>query len=208
MRLAEKNGFTKAQWQDPKFNLLATLGFTKKQVREANDVICGTQTVEGRLGLQGGHLSVFDCANRCGRKGKRFIHHMGHIKMMAAAQPFISGAISKTINLPNEVNIKDIEEAYRESWQVGLKAVALYRDGSKLSQPLNTSSEDDTADDQDIDTLKHEAAVGVEGRWKWGSWRWRMPRLRPAVEPDCREDCGASVAPAAAGHAGGTHAQV
>ncbi len=155
-RLAAKNGFTRAQWQDPKFNLLRTLGFTKKQIREANDVICGSQTVEGAPHLLPEHLPVFDCANRCGHKGQRFIQHMGHIRMMAAAQPFISGAISKTINLPNEVNVADIEEAYRESWKLGLKAVALYRDGSKLSQPLNTSSDDDTSDDAEIDVLKAE----------------------------------------------------
>ncbi len=131
-------GFAKEQWQKPKFNLLRALGFSKKQIREANEVICGTQTIEGAPHLKAEHYAVFDCANRCGRKGKRFIHHMGHIRMMAAAQPFISGAISKTINMPNEVSVGDIEEAYMESWKLSLKAVALYRDGSKLSQPLNT----------------------------------------------------------------------
>ncbi len=152
-------GFTIAQWQEPSFNLLRALGFTRRQIREANDVICGSQTVEGAPHLKDEHLAVFDCANRCGRKGKRFIHHLGHIRMMAAAQPFISGAISKTINLPNEVNTADIEEAYRESWKLGLKAVALYRDGSKLSQPLNSTSDDDASDDADIDALKVEAAA-------------------------------------------------
>jgi len=155
-------GFASAQWQDPKFSLLRALGFTKKQIREANDVICGAQTIEGAPHLRDEHLPVFDCANRCGRKGKRFIHHMGHIKMMGSAQPFISGAISKTINLPNEVNIGDIEEAYRESWRSALKAVALYRDGSKLSQPLNSTSDDDTSDDKDIDAMKVEAAAACK----------------------------------------------
>lgn len=159
-------GFTKAQWQDPKFNLLQALGFTKKQIREANDVVCGSQTIEGAPHLKDEHLSVFDCANRCGRKGKRFIHHLGHIRMMAAAQPFITGAISKTINLPNEVNIGDIEEAYRESWRLGLKAVALYRDGSKLSQPLNSTSDDDAAEDQEVEALKLEAAPAAESESK------------------------------------------
>ncbi|NNM84214.1 MAG: adenosylcobalamin-dependent ribonucleoside-diphosphate reductase [Phycisphaerales bacterium] len=152
-------GFTTAQSQEPSFNLLRAMGFTRRQIREANDVICGSQTVEGAPHLKDEHLAVFDCANRCGRKGKRFIHHLGHIRMMAAAQPFISGAISKTINLPNEVNTADIEEAYRESWKLGLKAVALYRDGSKLSQPLNSMSDDDASDDSDIDALKIEAAL-------------------------------------------------
>jgi ribonucleoside-diphosphate reductase alpha chain len=143
-------GFASSQWQDPSFNLLRALGFTKKQIREANDVICGSQTIEGAPHLKDAHLPVFDCANKCGRKGKRFIHHMGHINMMAAAQPFISGAISKTINMPNEVSIGDIDEAYRESWTKCLKAVALYRDGSKLSQPLNSSS-DEAADEAEGD---------------------------------------------------------
>ena len=152
-------GFTPEQCQSPQFNLLKALGFSKKQIREANDVICGSQTIEGAPHLKPEHLSVFDCANKCGRKGKRFIHHMGHIRMMAAAQPFISGAISKTINLPNEVGVPEIEEAYRESWRLGLKAVALYRDGSKLSQPLNSTADDDAADDAQVDLLKAEAAA-------------------------------------------------
>ncbi len=152
-------GFAAEQWRNPSFNLLRALGFTKRQIRQANDIICGCQTVEGAPHLKEEHLSVFDCANRCGRKGKRFIHHHGHIKMMAAAQPFISGAISKTINLPNEVSIGDIEEAYRESWKLGLKAVALYRDGSKLSQPLNSTADDDAADDAELDALKVEAVA-------------------------------------------------
>ncbi len=155
----QRLGFAKSQWQDPKFNLLRALGFSKKQIRDANEYVCGTQTIEGAPHLKEEHYPAFDCANRCGRKGKRFIHHSGHIRMMAAAQPFISGAISKTINMPHEVSVGDIEEAYLESWKLSLKAVALYRDGSKLSQPLNTSSDDDTADDQDIDALKQETVT-------------------------------------------------
>src|SRR6185295_5336453 len=96
----QRLGFAKDQWQSPKFNLLRSLGFTKRQIAEANERICGTQTIEGAPHLKPEHYAVFDCANRCGRKGKRFIHYMGHVKMMAAAQPFISGAISKTINMP------------------------------------------------------------------------------------------------------------
>jgi len=157
--LVARLGISAAQAKDPKFNVLRFLGFTKRQIREANDYVCGSQTIEGSPLLKDEHLAVFDCANRCGRKGKRFIHHMGHIRMMASAQPFISGAISKTINLPNEVNIGDIDEAYRESWKLGLKAVALYRDGSKLSQPLNSTADDDAADDQEIEALKIEAGA-------------------------------------------------
>jgi ribonucleoside-diphosphate reductase alpha chain len=152
-------GFAREQWQKPTFSLLRALGFTKRQIREAGDVICGSQTIEGAPHLKPEHLPIFDCANKCGRKGKRYIHHMGHIRMMAAAQPFISGAISKTINLPSEVGVGDIEEAYRESWKLGLKAVALYRDGSKLSQPLNSMSDDDAADDSEVEALKTESAL-------------------------------------------------
>ncbi|MDI3340933.1 MAG: vitamin B12-dependent ribonucleotide reductase [Sphaerobacter sp.] len=133
-------GFTPEQWQQPGFNLLRELGFTPQQIAEANDVICGMQTVEGAPHLKPEHLPVFDCANKCGKHGQRFIHHMGHIRMMAAVQPFLSGAISKTINMPHEVTVEDIEEAYMASWRLGLKAMALYRDGSKLSQPLSTAN--------------------------------------------------------------------
>jgi ribonucleoside-diphosphate reductase alpha chain len=141
-------GVTEAEWKDPKFNLLRKLGFTKKQIDEANDHICGRGTVEGAPHLRDEHLPVFDCANKCGKTGKRFIHADGHIRMMAAAQPFISGAISKTINLPNEATIEQIKAAYRLSWELGLKANALYRDGSKLSQPLNVKSDEEIDDDE------------------------------------------------------------
>ncbi|HVS72632.1 MAG TPA: vitamin B12-dependent ribonucleotide reductase [Phycisphaerae bacterium] len=158
----QRLGFARDQWQKPGFNLLRELGFSKRQIREANEIICGSQTIEGSPHLKEEHYAVFDCANKCGRKGQRFIHHSGHIKMMAAAQPFISGAISKTINMPNEVSVGDIEEAYLESWKLSLKAVALYRDGSKLSQPLNSVSDDDASDDQDVDALKQENAAGCK----------------------------------------------
>ncbi len=152
-------GIEPQRWRQRSFNLLRALGFNRRQIREAGEMICGTQTVEGAPHLKPEHLSVFDCANKCGRKGQRFIHHLGHIKMMAAAQPFISGAISKTINLPNESSVADIKEAYRESWRLGLKAVALYRDGSKLSQPLNSTADDDAADDAEIEALKTESSA-------------------------------------------------
>jgi ribonucleoside-diphosphate reductase alpha chain len=142
-------GFTPEQWSKPGFNLLRSLGFTWQQIEEANDVICGMQTVEGAPHLKEEHLPVFDCANACGRHGKRFIHYMGHVKMMAAVQPFLSGAISKTINMPNEVTVQDIEDSYMESWKLGLKAMALYRDGSKLSQPLSAVSDSSHEDDDD-----------------------------------------------------------
>ncbi len=121
--------------------LLRRLGFADGEIEAAEREICGRMTVEGAPGLRNEHLSVFDCANRCGRDGVRFIHHMGHIRMMAAVQPFISGAISKTINMPNEVTVADVREAYVTAWQLGIKAVALYRDGCKGSQPLSTRGE-------------------------------------------------------------------
>ncbi len=135
-----KLGFDKDKTSQPGFNLLKALGFTEEQIATANHIICGSMTVEGAPHLKDEHLPVFDCANKCGSIGKRFIHHNGHIHMMAAAQPFISGAISKTINMPNEATVEEIKGAYLESWKLGIKANALYRDGSKLSQPLNTSS--------------------------------------------------------------------
>ncbi|MCH9844841.1 MAG: vitamin B12-dependent ribonucleotide reductase [Alphaproteobacteria bacterium] len=131
------------------FDILTALGFSKAQINEANRVICGTMGIEGAPALQEKDLQVFDCANACG-SGKRFLSAEGHIRMMAAAQPFISGAISKTINMPNHATITDCQKAYQLSWELGLKANALYRDGSKLSQPLMSSLVSDV--DIDINT--------------------------------------------------------
>ncbi|HVX49821.1 MAG TPA: vitamin B12-dependent ribonucleotide reductase [Chitinophagaceae bacterium] len=137
----ERLGFTADQYNDWNFDLLDALGFTDEQIDAANDYVCGTMTVEGAPYLKVAHLPVFDCANKCGKKGQRYIHAHGHIKMMAAAQPFLSGAISKTINLPHEASVEEIADSYLLSWQLGLKACALYRDGSKLSQPLSNKSD-------------------------------------------------------------------
>jgi ribonucleoside-diphosphate reductase alpha chain len=134
-------GFKAEDYNNFEWNLLEALGFTDEQIEEANIYICGTMTVEGAPYLKDEHLAVFDCANKCGHIGKRYIHHSGHIRMMAAAQPFLSGAISKTINLPNEGTVEEISDAYLLSWKLGLKACALYRDGSKLSQPLSNKSD-------------------------------------------------------------------
>jgi ribonucleoside-diphosphate reductase alpha chain len=134
----KKLNLSKEQISSWDFDMLSSLGFSKQEIATANDYVCGTMTVEGAPFLKHEHYPVFDCANKCGKKGTRFIKTMAHIKMMGAAQPFISGAISKTINLPNHATIDDIKNAYMESWKLGLKANALYRDGSKLSQPLNT----------------------------------------------------------------------
>ncbi len=137
----QRLGFEPAQYYNFEWSLLEALGFTEEEIEAANNYVCGTMTVEGAPHLKDEHLAVFDCANRCGKKGQRFIHAHGHIRMMGATQPFISGAISKTINLPNEATVEEIADAYMLSWQLGLKACALYRDGSKLSQPLSTKSD-------------------------------------------------------------------
>ena len=137
----QRLGFTPAQYTDFTWSLLEALGFTDEQIEAANTYVCGTMTVEGAPYLKDEHLPVFDCANKCGNIGQRYIHAHGHIRMMAAAQPFLSGAISKTINLPNEATVEEIADSYRLSWELGLKACALYRDGSKLSQPLSNKSD-------------------------------------------------------------------
>ena len=126
----------------PEDDVLRKLGFTDAEVEQSNDVLCGRMTVEGAPHLKDEHLAIFDCANKCGKHGERFIHWMGHIKMMGAVQPFISGAISKTINMPAETTVDEIKEAYWQSWKLGVKAVALYRDGCKASQPLSTKTSD------------------------------------------------------------------
>jgi ribonucleoside-diphosphate reductase alpha chain len=145
----QRLGFKPEQYFDFEWSLLDALGFSDEQMEAANDYVCGTMTIEGAPYLKDEHLPVFDCANKCGKKGERYIHAHGHIRMMAAAQPFISGAISKTINLPNEANVDEIADSYLLSWQLGLKACALYRDGSKLSQPLSNKSDTKKKDDAD-----------------------------------------------------------
>jgi ribonucleoside-diphosphate reductase alpha chain len=133
----------------PDFDLLAEIGFLKRDIEAANEYACGAMTLEGAPGLDPKHLPVFDCASPCGRKGKRYLSVDSHIRMMAAAQPFISGAISKTINMPNEASVEDCKQAYMLSWRLALKANALYRDGSKLSQPLNAQLLADDEDEQE-----------------------------------------------------------
>jgi ribonucleoside-diphosphate reductase alpha chain len=136
-----KLGLTDVQLTEANFNMLKALGFTQEEIGAANDYCCGTMTVEGAPHLKAEHLPVFDCANRCGRIGQRYIAVDAHIRMMAAAQPFISGAISKTINMPADATLEDVKSAYLFAWKSMVKAVALYRDGSKLSQPLSASTD-------------------------------------------------------------------
>jgi ribonucleoside-diphosphate reductase alpha chain len=150
----KKLGFTAEQYNASDFNVLRGLGFSRKQIAEANEYICGTMTIEGAPYLKKEHYPIFDCANKCGATGERYIHAHGHIKMMAAAQPFLSGAISKTINLPNEAKVEEIKDCYDLSWTLGLKANALYRDGCKLSQPLSTKSDTKEEADEKLETVE------------------------------------------------------
>ncbi|MCX6809472.1 MAG: adenosylcobalamin-dependent ribonucleoside-diphosphate reductase [Candidatus Berkelbacteria bacterium] len=152
------------------FDLLSQLGFSKDQIREANEYICGIMTIEGAPLLKDEHLAVFDCANKCGQYGKRFIAPRGHLKMMAAVQPFLSGAISKTVNMSNEVTVEDIEKTYLESWKLGIKAIAIYRDGSKLTQPLNAKKDNE-------EKAQVEKEIVIEYR----PIRKRMPKQRSSV---------------------------
>ena len=155
-------GFTDAQLNDYSFNMLEALGFEKDAIEAANTHVCGSMTLEGAPHLKDEHLPVFDCANVCGRIGKRFLSVNSHITMMAAAQPFISGAISKTINMPNSATVEECGEAYMLSWRLGLKANALYRDGSKLSQPLSSGLIDDIEDDDEAaETLDTPVAAAA-----------------------------------------------
>ncbi|MDA7424328.1 vitamin B12-dependent ribonucleotide reductase [Thalassococcus lentus] len=143
-------GIPEAKLNDPTFDLLRHLGFSKADIDAANDHVCGTMTLEGAPHLKEEHLKVFDCANPCGKKGKRFLSVDSHIYMMAAAQSFISGAISKTINMANDATIEDCQQAYELSHSLGVKANALYRDGSKLSQPLAAALVEDDEEAQEV----------------------------------------------------------
>jgi ribonucleoside-diphosphate reductase alpha chain len=158
-------GISAEDLASPMFDLLAALGFSRREIEAANIHVCGAMTVEGAPHLKAEHYPVFDCANPCGRTGKRYLSVESHIRMMAAAQPFISGAISKTINMPNDATVEDCKSAYLLSWKLALKANALYRDGSKLSQPLNAQLIADEEDEDDgIDAfLEKSAAARVTG---------------------------------------------
>jgi ribonucleoside-diphosphate reductase alpha chain len=188
----ERLGISRQEFERPGFNLLAKLGLSRKDLDEVNDWIVGRMTVEGAPHLKPEHLPVFDCANRCGSIGQRFLAPMSHVKMMAAAQPFLSGAISKTVNLPNEATVDDISEIYLEGWKLGLKAVALYRDGCKSSQPLSTNdnanTDKTTADEKTPAAAEDVARTPVaakpavmpmeEGARPPASVRHRLPKKR------------------------------
>ena len=158
-------GIPMAKLNDPTFDMLRHLGFTRADIDAANDHVCGTMTLEGAPHLKEEHYHIFDCANPCGKKGKRYLSVNSHIFMMAAAQSFISGAISKTINMPNDATIEDCQKAYELSWSLGVKANALYRDGSKLSQPLAAAlveDDDEAAEVLETGTPQEKAAVLAE----------------------------------------------
>jgi ribonucleoside-diphosphate reductase alpha chain len=152
-----------ARLNEPDFDLLAALGLSKADIEAANTYVCGAMTLEGAPYLKPQHLPVFDCASPCGRNGRRFLSVESHIRMMAASQPFISGAISKTINMPNAATVAECQNAYMLSWRLGLKANALYRDGSKLSQPLNAAWLADDADAAE-DTAERIVAAAPAAR--------------------------------------------
>ncbi len=175
-----KLNLTEKQLNDPTFSILEFLGFSKTEIVAANDYVCGTMTIEGAPFLKQEHYPVFDCANKCGKKGLRYISPDGHINMMAAAQPFISGAISKTINFPNSASIDEVKDAYVKSWQLGIKAQALYRDGSKLSQPLNTAVEEDDFVEEIIEAKEKVDLVRVAEKivHRYIAKRRRLPDRR------------------------------
>lgn len=160
--LVDTLGIPKERLQHVDFDLLSHLGFSAKEIRLANDYCCGTMTVEGAPDLKTEHYPVFDCANRCGQIGQRFIPFEGHLNIMAAAQPFLSGAISKTINMPREATVDAIERVFHRAWELGLKAIAVYRDGSKLSQPLSILVDElEEADMEDRDETSEQTNGGV-----------------------------------------------
>jgi len=182
----ESLGFTEAQLNDPDFNMLEALGATEEDAEAANDYICGTMTIEGAPHLKLEHLPIFDCASRCGRKGQRFINHMAHVRMMSGVQPFVSGAISKTVNMPSTATVNEISEVYLSGWHHMVKAITVYRDGSKLSQPLNISSYQDLdevvmlGNEDDLDETKgpREVQERIIERVYHRSERRMLPKRR------------------------------
>ncbi|MEM7138192.1 MAG: vitamin B12-dependent ribonucleotide reductase [Myxococcota bacterium] len=190
----DRLGIAADVYNKPGFHLLRHWGVSDKAIAEINDVVIGRMTVEGAPHLRAEHLPVFDCANRCGKIGERFLEPMAHVHMMAAAQPFLSGAISKTVNLPADSTVEEVEQIYKEGWKLGLKAVALYRDGSKSSQPLNTA-DDSTDEDEDADTevrakdANATVAAAVpqrEGLTPPATHRQRLPKKRRGFTQEAR----------------------
>ena len=178
----ERLGIDGDKMSQPGFNLLKHLGFSTAEINEANDVIVGRMTIEGAPYLEEAHYPVFDCANRCGRIGERFLAPLAHVQMMGAVQPFLSGAISKTVNLPHEATVDEVREIYEEGWKLGLKAVALYRDGCKASQPLSTGDQSEPEGAEELDAV---AAAPVVAPHPVGT-RVRMPKKRRGYTQEAR----------------------
>jgi ribonucleoside-diphosphate reductase alpha chain len=176
----ERLGVPAEQAAKPGFNLLKHFGLNAQQIEELNDMVLGRQTIEGAPHLRDEDLPVFDCANRCGRKGKRYLAPMSHVRMMAAAQPFLSGAISKTVNLPKDATVEDVADIYMQGWKLGLKAVALYRDGCKLSQPLNASSDDKKKDDK-VEAKEEHKVEAPAAQGQAAAPAQKRPQLRATI---------------------------
>lgn len=184
-------GISAEQARQPGFSILRAMGYSEAQIEEAGEHICGRLTIEGAPHLRPEHYAVFDCANRCGRKGQRFIAPMGHIRIMAAAQPFISGAISKTVNLPHEASVEEIRDIYVEGWRLGLKAIALYRDRCKMSQPLSTGSQGEKKKKEPAEAfsemMDRAEKVAQEGSIKSPApLRRRLPHRRQGLTVEAR----------------------
>ncbi len=179
-------GFTDQDLDSPDFDMLSLLGYSAHEIDITNDYVCGTMMIEGAPHLKAEHLPIFDCANKCGKNGERFIPYMAHVRMMAAVQPFISGAISKTVNMPMEATVEEVNHVYMESWKTMIKAIALYRDSSKLSQPLNSTYYDDLdeiimlGDEETLDETKgpQEVQQAIAGRMDYEKNRRRLPKKR------------------------------
>ncbi|MCZ7681229.1 MAG: vitamin B12-dependent ribonucleotide reductase [Sandaracinaceae bacterium] len=182
-------GLSPEVYDKPGFNLLRHFGLSAAQIDELNDHVIGRMTIEGAPHLESEHLPVFDCANRCGKHGQRFLEPMAHVRMMAAAQPFLSGAISKTVNLPNDATVEDVERIYYEGWRLGLKAIALYRDGCKASQPLNTSDKKKKTEEVEAKAEAPAAPVvrrPVEVAGPPKTVRHRLPKKRSGFTQEAR----------------------
>jgi ribonucleoside-diphosphate reductase alpha chain len=183
----QRLGVSAEKLSEPGFSILKHLGFSSKQIEEANDVIVGRMTIEGAPHLKPEHYAVFDCANRCGKTGERYLAPLAHVRMMAAVQPFLSGAISKTVNLPNESTVDEVRQIYEEGWKLGLKAVALYRDGCKASQPLTSKGKAEKSDEVEAVTQTAVvAAAATSTAIRPVGSRVRLPQKRRGFTQEAR----------------------
>jgi len=182
----ERLGIEASERNNPGFSLLRRWGLTPKQAEELNQTVVGHMTIEGAPHLRSQHYPIFDCANRCGKHGQRFLAPMAHVRMMAAAQSFLSGAISKTVNLPPEATVEDVERIYIEGWKLGLKSIALYRDGCKSSQPLSTTDKDGKAEAKQSPSAAPGPAPQMEYERAPSTVRHRLPKKRQGFTQEAR----------------------